>query len=81
MLYSLFLVQQLLQSLQKKAQTLMTEVIHPTRKKNTHQKKQLHDIQLKLLLPRWFIISRVDLQKQANTNNIVLTSEEISHSD
>lgn len=36
--HSLFLVQQLLQSIQKKAKTLMTKVINPTRKKTqTHK--------------------------------------------
>lgn len=35
----LFLVQQLLQSIQKKAETLMTEVINPTRKKTQTHKK------------------------------------------
>jgi len=40
----LFLVQQLLQSIQKKTKTLMTEVMNPTRK-NTHKEKQLPNIQ------------------------------------
>lgn len=53
----LFLVQQLLQSIQKQAKTLMTKVINPTRKKtNTNQKLAVS----KLLLPRRFIVSHVD---------------------
>lgn len=81
--HSLLLVQVLLQSIQEKAETLMTEVINPTREKReqTNQKNQSPNIQSELLLPCWFIVSHVDSQTEANTNNIALSSEEISHSD
>ena len=51
----LSLVQQLLQSIQKKTKTLMTEVVNPTKEK-THKR----NIQSKSLLPCWFIVSHVD---------------------
>lgn len=79
--HSLFLVQQLLQSIQKQAKTLMTKVINPTRKKTNTHKNELPNAVSKLLLPCWFIVSHVDSAKEANTSNIVLTSEEISHSN